>query len=307
MSTRKPLPDEETRYWRTDLEVRSESQRRIGGVAVPYNRRSQLLPGGFYEIVENRSAVAKTLGDKLNVTLLLEHRPDWLLASTDSDTMRLVNDEAGLGFDADLPNTSAGNDAWELIRTKRIKGTSIGFIAMDSEFRREGATVVRYLSAMRLLHISPTAQPAYPSTITAVRSLAAQIGEDPADVELLAAQGELRSLFGPRSDLAVVAPPTVLPVPTPLEARHETAGDRGDAPNELQRKIREHARRRNNWSAPTFEGGEGMLDLYNRRVKMNESGELRSVADLVTVESRTARGHLIDLPVGPDVHDYGRW
>jgi len=96
-------------------------------------------------------------------------------------------------------------------------------------------------------------------------------------------------------------------VPTPLEARHETAGDRGDAPNELQRKILEHARRRNNWSAPTFEGGEGMLDLYNRRVKMNESGELRSVADLVTVESRTARGHLIDLPVGPDVHDYGRW
>jgi hypothetical protein len=65
------------------------------------------------------------------------------------------------------------------------------------------------------------------------------------------------------------------------EARSETAGDGGDPKNELSRKIREHARRRNNWSAPDFEGRAGMLDLYRRRVKMNEDGEQRSVVAVV--------------------------
>ena len=132
------------------------------------------------------------------------------------------------------------------------------------------------------------------------------MGEDPDDVEQLAAQGELRSLFT-RTDLAVTATPTVLPsVPTPLEARSETASD-PQASNELERKLLDHMRRKNAWDSPTFDGGTGMLDLYRRRVAMNESGEQRSAVNLMTVETRTARGHLIDLPVGPDVHNYGCW
>ena len=30
--------------------------RRIGGLGVPYNKRSRLLPGGFYESIENSAA-----------------------------------------------------------------------------------------------------------------------------------------------------------------------------------------------------------------------------------------------------------
>jgi Escherichia/Staphylococcus phage prohead protease len=76
--------NQEFRYWPTHIETRSEGAiRRIGGLGVPYNKRSRLLPGGFYEVVEP-SAVRKTLVDNLNVVSRMEHHPEWLLATTDS-------------------------------------------------------------------------------------------------------------------------------------------------------------------------------------------------------------------------------
>jgi Caudovirus prohead serine protease len=107
----KPLPDEELRYWPTRLETRSDGpMRRIFGLGVPYGTRSRLLPGGFYEIVEPRS-MAKTLSDKLDVVCRMEHYPEWLLATTDSGSLRLTDDPAvGLSYEADLPDTGAGRD-----------------------------------------------------------------------------------------------------------------------------------------------------------------------------------------------------
>jgi HK97 family phage prohead protease len=215
--------DTEIRYWRAPLEVRSGpgSTLRIGGLAAPYGQRSALLPGGFYEVIETR-AMAKTLGDHINVTALLEHHPEWLLGSVDSDTLRLDNQPDGLHYEVDLPNTGAGRDAYELTSSGRIKGTSIGFQTFDDEFRRVGATIERRLISIRLAHVSPTAQPAYPSTSTAVRSLAQKVDAPYEEVAALAARDELRSLFQ-RTDKSVTAPPTVEPgVPTPLEVAHRS-------------------------------------------------------------------------------------
>jgi len=212
--------DTELRYWRSDLETRSAGEtRRIGGLGVPYGQRSHLLPGGFVEVVEQR-ALAKTIGDKINVVSRMEHHPEWLLGDVESGTLRLSNEARGLHYEVDIPNATAGNDCYELVRTGRIRYSSMGFQSFEEEFRRDGSLLVRHLASIRLTEVSRTAQPAYPDTSTAIRSLACQVGESVDDVAALAAQGELRALFT-RTDLAVTAPPTVLPAAVEESAQRE--------------------------------------------------------------------------------------
>ncbi len=272
MSERKlgrPLPDSEFRYWRTDVETRSEGeQRRIGGLGIPYNQRSRLLPGGFYEVVGNR-AIAKSLGDDLDIVCRLEHDARWLLATTESRTLRITDNPAvGASYEADLPDTQAGRDAYELVRTGRVNHSSMVFIAPPGgdEFRYEGGALVRYLNTVRLLEISPVSQPGYAQTTTAVRSLARQVGEDPEDVLALAEVGELRSLFV-RTDQQVAAPPTVEPgVPTPLEVAQRSVGpEQGQGELDLQR--RRNALRAREYGYDPAEAGQRLLAHYRRKLQ----------------------------------------
>lgn len=236
--------DEELRCWRTELETRSSGTlRRIGGIGVPYEKRSRLLPGGFYEVVEKR-ALAKTLADRSNIVSRLEHHPEWLLGTTDSGTMRVKDMPQGVDFEVDLPNTSAGNDTYELHRRGDLRYASMGFQVFEDEFRREGAIVVRHLISVRLQEISPTAQPAYWDTASALRSLSSQVGEDPEDVERLAAQGELRSLFPDRNPVVVDMAPTPLAV---AQRSHDEARSVPDNGLEIRRRRLELMRRRADW------------------------------------------------------------
>lgn len=215
----------ELRYMPGAVEDRTrDGVRRIGGMGVPYGKRSRLLPGGYFEVVEKR-ALAKTLADNLNVVSRLEHHPEWLLATTDSDTMRLEDGPDGLSYELDLPNTTAGNDTHELVRTNRLRGASMGFQAFEQEFARVGGSLVRHLISIRLDEISPVSQPAYDSTSTSLRNyepawtaLANQLGEDPEEVFALAQKGELRSLVM-RTDQQVAAMSAPLQVANRKEDR----------------------------------------------------------------------------------------
>lgn len=225
-------------------------------MGVPYGQRSHLLPGGFVEVVEQR-ALAKTLGDKINVVSRMEHHPEWLLGDVDSGTLRLTNEARGLFYECDLPDTTAGRDCYELVRTGRIRYRSMGFQSFQDEFRRDGSLLVRTLVSIRLTEVSPTALPAYADTSTAIRSLASQVGEDPADVEALAAQGELRSLFT-RTDRQVTAPPTVLPG----EYRSEPSSDTREL--ELRRKLSDERAKRYG-TEKTADPARRLLSLYRRK------------------------------------------
>jgi uncharacterized protein len=46
------------------------SLKRIGGIGVVYGQRSRLLPGGFFEVVENR-ALAKAEADNWPMSFLV--------------------------------------------------------------------------------------------------------------------------------------------------------------------------------------------------------------------------------------------
>jgi HK97 family phage prohead protease len=262
--------DAETRYWPTHLEARGAGEiRRIGGIGVPYGKRSRLLPGGFYEIVESR-ALRKTLGDNLSVVCRMEHHPEWLLATTDSGSLRLADEERGLAYEADLPDTTAGRDCYELVRTGRMAHSSMGFVCFDDEFRHDGSALIRHLVSVKLTEISPVSQPAYFDTSTAIRSLAGQVGEDPAEVAALAAAGELRALFSDRH-------PVVIDVgATAGECRSDGAVRELD----LRRKLSEERARR--YGTDTGDPAQQLLDLYRRR---NRNNAVRHAAPVT--EART--------------------
>lgn len=270
------LPDTELRYWKTETVATSDGeQRRIGGCFAPYEKRSRMLPGGFVEII-SAAALHKSLADGLDIVCRLEHDPRYLLATTESNTLEITDSPTGASYRALLPQTSAGEDAWELVRTRRLNHSSMGFQCPQGgdEFRYEGGVLVRRLLSARLTEASPVSQPGYIETDTAVRHLAAQVDEDPEDMLALAAAGELRSVFT-RTDLAVAAPPTVLPG---VEHRSDDAAVR-----EL-----EALRKRNEERGKRYGGldmtdpAQALLDLYRRRNRnagKRYAPETRSVLD----------------------------
>jgi uncharacterized protein len=295
MSTRnrgRPLPDTEFRYWPTDVETSSDGEKRcIGGMFAPYSQRSRLLPGGFYELI-SPTALRKSLSDNLDIVCRLEHDARYLLATTESGTLEITDDpKVGASYRALLPDTSAGRDAWELVRTKRLDHSSMGFMVIPGgdEFRHVGGALERRLINVRLSEASPVSQPGYFQTTTAVRNLANQVGEDPADVAALAAKGELRTLFT-RTDLSVTAPPTV--EPALAEARSVT-------PSDIQRRLDENRYRQ------VEANREGRIDLVRRMAALQRRAQTEDLERRVIALNRR-----MFEPVGAEVRsvavDYPR-
>src|SRR4051794_26563374 len=59
-----------------------------------------------------------------NVFALWHHDFSKPLADTASATLRITPDDFGVKVEIDLPDTSAGRDAEELVETKRVRGMS---------------------------------------------------------------------------------------------------------------------------------------------------------------------------------------
>jgi Caudovirus prohead serine protease len=139
----------------------------------------------------------------------------------------------------------------------------MGFQCFQDEFSRQGAVLVRHLVSIRLTEVSPVAQPGYAQTSTAIPNLAGQIGEDPDDMEALAAQGELRSLFM-RTDQQVTATPGVEPgSPALVEARTHGASQRVTPADPKHRMDRNRDRALN-------DNRENRLEL-SRRIEANRN------------------------------------
>ena len=165
-----------------DFEVRETTDgMSFSGYASVFDSPSEDL--GFTEYVRP-GAFAKTLRSKNNVMLLWSHDTSQPLASTRSKTLTLAEDSKGLIVDAQLPNTTIGRDAAELVRSKVVDSMSFGFSVPRNgdTWSTDGRT--RDLVEVRLHEVSLVAFPAYRATSAQVRSvdaLADRTGED-ADV-----------------------------------------------------------------------------------------------------------------------------
>lgn len=156
------------------------------GYAAVFNSRSEDL-GGFTETIRP-GAFDKTLSQKRAVKMFWNHNADIPLGSTRAN-LSLSVDERGLLATAQLPETTAGRDMAELVRTGIVDSMSFGFQTVEDSWNEKRTE--RVLEEIRLFEVSPvTSWPAYPATSASVRELAEQIEAEPD--ELAAAFAVLR-------------------------------------------------------------------------------------------------------------------
>lgn len=160
----------ETRVVNLKLETRSDdgegdNARKVSGTAVVFDQASEDL-GGFTEFIDPQAFDGVDLSQ---VRLLYNHNFDNILSREDAGTLAITIDEAGLKFDATLPDTTLGHDVLTNIRNGNIQGCSFGFTVADDEWTDSGDGYVRKITKVdELIELSLTPIPAYTETDVSV-------------------------------------------------------------------------------------------------------------------------------------------
>lgn len=212
----------EHRYTSGVLEVRkADDGMTIVGHASVFDNPYELW--GFNEQVA-RGAFAKTIAEA-DVRALWNHDPNVVLGRNKSGTLRLSEDDTGLRYEIDLPETQAARDLFTLIQRGDVSQSSFAFEVVREEWLNENderALPLRVLKELKLYDVSPVTYPAAEATDVeikrAFRSLAEVVGRDLDDLLQDAKHNELRiSPEGPESaappDASQAAPPEVTPAP----------------------------------------------------------------------------------------------
>lgn len=155
------------------LEIREEDdgKRTLSGYAVKWEMKSQPM-GWFRRFKEQfkRGAFADSL-TKDDQRYLWSHDISKVLGRTKNGTLRLYEDNIGLRFELDLPNTTLGNDTYESIKRGDVDGVSFGFRMKKEEWdESDPDNVLRTISQADLFEISAVAFPAYPDSEVQARS-----------------------------------------------------------------------------------------------------------------------------------------
>ncbi|MCC2248852.1 HK97 family phage prohead protease [Virgibacillus sp. AGTR] len=167
------MKTEEIRELVTDkIEIREDDDgnRTLTGYAVKWEMKSQVL-GLFYKFREQfqKGAFLESLNDD-DQRYLWSHDVSKVLGRTKNGTLRLKEDNIGLRFEVDLPNTTLGNDTYESIKRGDVDGVSFGFRAIDDEVDEpEDDMPLRTVKKAKLLEVSAVAFPAYPDSEVSAR------------------------------------------------------------------------------------------------------------------------------------------
>jgi len=177
-----PLPTQHKEFERrfiTAEEFRfDEDKNMITGYAARFNVWSEPIYDYFLEKIK-RGAFSKTIKEH-DIRALFNHDPNLILARTVNSTLRLEEDNKGLAYEADLPDTSYARDLKESIKRGDISQNSFGFQTVQDKWdMKEGKELdERTLLEVKLFDISPVTFPAYPQTDVKVRTLMNDIGID---------------------------------------------------------------------------------------------------------------------------------
>lgn len=153
----------------TDLEAR-----KIEGYAAifsdEYTKLKDRWGDCFYEKI-SPGAFLKTLNDKTkDKFMLINHDWNKVVGRTNSN-LELEEDNKGLRFSLEVPNTTDGNDLLENVRLGLVKGCSFGFNIVNQKTRWDDDwNFYRDITEVDLFEITATPIPAYSDTEISCRS-----------------------------------------------------------------------------------------------------------------------------------------
>jgi HK97 family phage prohead protease len=198
------MPSIERRFVQ-GAEVRAAQSGHIEGHAAVFNEEYVLCDYPDFRVVETikPGTFSRSISEKQDVRGLFNHEASQLLGRTTAGTLTLKEDQRGLQFDCDPPDTQVGRDVRTLIQRKDITGCSFAFKVTKqtrTEEELNGKTTVRRtIEDVDLYDVGPVTYPAYTGTDIAARELRA-VFADAVPEKLMQHLPELRDAGDTPSD-----------------------------------------------------------------------------------------------------------
>lgn len=138
----------------------------VSGYAAVFNSKTNI--GDYFEEVISPGAFSNAIATNNDIRALFNH--DWnnVLGRTKSGTLRLSEDDRGLKFEVDLPNTSLAHDLAESMARGDINQCSFGFFATEETWDYSVEPALRTIHEVELYEISVVSIPAYEDTEAAL-------------------------------------------------------------------------------------------------------------------------------------------
>jgi HK97 family phage prohead protease len=173
--------DEKRTIAYTNLELRAENESMtLRGYAAVFDSPSEPMP--FREFVRP-GAFTKTLKDGADVRLLVDHG-GIPLARTKSGTLRLWEDERGLGIESELdPSNPDAARVLSAIRRGDLTQMSFAFRTIKDSWSADNMT--RELKEVQLYDVSVVTFPAYEETVVQLRNAQTSVTVEPGTPILL--------------------------------------------------------------------------------------------------------------------------
>ena len=151
-------------------EIQAEGSTLTGYIA-RFNSLSADL-GGFSEKI-TPGCFASSISSTAPIRALVNHNTDHCIGNTASGTLQLHEDDKGLSFSCELPDTQAARDLKVSVTRGDVTGASFGFVTKaDSWSTDEKGGNIRTLNDVELFEISPGCTfPAYESPAVQLRTL----------------------------------------------------------------------------------------------------------------------------------------
>lgn len=152
---------------------------RVAGYAARYNTLSHPIPDGvggqFYERIA-KGAFSRCLRSKdLDCVALMNHDENKPLGRTTAGTLELEEDNDGLAFSCDLPNTSYSRDLYESVKRGDMNQCSFAFNLADGDDeweQDEDRKLVRTIKNFAtLFDVSIVTNAQYPGTSVDARNV----------------------------------------------------------------------------------------------------------------------------------------
>jgi len=171
MDAKSATPEIERRYFMvTELRVAKDDTTKtskLTGYAAVFNKLSDDL-GGFREKIKP-GAFANTVRTD-DIRALFNHDANFVLGRSTAGTLRLKEDDKGLNFECDLPDTQFARDLQVSVGRGDISQCSFSFRTNSDTWENNAdGTVTRTLNDVSCKDVSPVTFPAYPQTSVKAR------------------------------------------------------------------------------------------------------------------------------------------
>lgn len=157
----------------TNIQTRSEEDGEkhiINGYASVFNSRTTIGDDWWTEEIAP-GAFKETISDDNDIRALFNHDWNMVLGRTKAGTLKLEEDNHGLKFEVELPNTTFARDLIESLKRGDINQCSFGFIPTAEEWDYSVEPAHRTITKVDLFEVSVVSIPAYEDTeVSLVRS-----------------------------------------------------------------------------------------------------------------------------------------